>query len=312
MSIQAEQFTVASLPEAERREAKALATDVRAAIVKGLLHRGDSGFALTGDVRGIETQAAVAVQAIDAGTFELIRPRLARAAASASAFERLTGRSIEALRKPDAITWRPKVAKPALTPPAQSKYRRLDLNIRKLHCVDETGSSGPGEWGADEMLLGAVRVGASGNVDYTKAIIAGDYDDGTVRSFGELPFGSVSMRTTPGFPKTFYWVFQLVETDSDEGKTAKAITAALSTVVKVVGTATGNAPAGVVAGAVLDAIGGLIDVLVDEDHFSPFGVAIRLDGDQQFGSDGVQDEHTGNISAHQGTYRIGYRLRLVV
>jgi hypothetical protein len=316
MSIEATQFTSASLPEAERREAGRIAQGITAAVVKGLLHRADPrAFAISADVDTLENQAAAAVRSIDAQTFEHMRPKLQQLAADTAKVQKLTGVAMPELKKSNAIIFKPTPPQGAVprSGSAPQKYRRLDLNLRKLHCVDETnGGVFSPEDGTDDMVLGAIRIGAGGNVDYTKAIVAGEFaHDNTYRNFGELPFGSVSLRTTPGYPKTFYWIFQLVESDSDDAEVAAGITTALRTVVTMVAGMVGGAGIGAIAGAVVDAIGMIIGLFIDDDVFSPYGVAIRLDSENDLGSDGVRDEHTGNISAHGGTYRIGYRLRLV-
>lgn len=309
-SIEATQFTPASLSEAERREAGKIARGLTAAVVKGLLHRADPrAFAISADVDTLENQAAAAVRGIDAQTFEQMRPKLQQLAADPVRVQKLTGVTAQELKKSNAIIF--KAAAPQGAVPrsgsAPQKYKRLDLNLRALHCVDETNP----ESGTDDMVLGAMRIGASGNVDYTKAIVAGEFDDGQRREYGELPFGSVSLRTTPGYPKTFYWIFQLVESDSDDAEVAAGITSALRTVVTMVAGMVGGASVAAIAGAVVEAIGSIIGLFIDDDVFSPYGVAIKLNSENDFGADGITDQHTGNISAHGGTYRIGYRLRLV-
>lgn len=317
MSIEATEFTSASLPEAERREAGRIAKGLTAAVVKGLLHRVDpKAFAVSSDVDTLENQAAAAVRGIDARTFEQMRPKLQQLAADTARVQKITGVAMPELKKSNAIIFKPANAPQGAVPrsgSAPQKYKRLDLNLRKLHCVDETnGGVFSPEDGTDDMVLGAIRIGAGGNVDYSKAIVAGEFArDNTYRNFGELPFGSVSLRTTPGYPKTFYWIFQLVESDSDDAEVAAGITQALRTVVTMVAGMVGGAGVGAIAGAVVDAIGAIIGLFIDDDVFSPYGVAIKLNSENDLGSDGVHDAHTGNISAHGGTYRIGYRLRLV-
>ena len=307
-----QQFTLDSLPTDERAQAVRIGKTLTATAVKGLLHRLDpSGFALDGDVTGIETPGAVAAQQIDAPIFERMKPRLVQLRGDGERFTGLTGLTIDQLKRPGAVK-APRGAAPGAppppppSPPSPPKYKALDLNLRGLHCVDETNP----ESGTDDMVLGAMRVGASGNVGYTPAIVAGEFNDNTYRYFGELPFGTVSLRSTNTWPKTFYWIFQLVESDSDDAEVAAGVTACFKYVATYVVGAFLGAGAGAIAGGIVTALGSLIGIFIDEDYFSPYGEAIKLNSENDYGADGIKDWHTGYISAHGGTYVIGYRLRL--
>jgi len=322
--VQAVHFTGESLSEEERAEASRISKVVTGAFVKGLFHRLEpAAVALDGDVAGAETPAAVAIQRIAAPEFERMKPKLVQLRGDTNRIKALTGLTFDSLKsagairmpvihhhllKPTTVPKPPQVPKPQKpSKPPPPKYNRLDLNLRRLHCVDETNPEG----GADSMVLGAMRIGASLNVDYTPAIVAGDYDDGDARSFGELYFGSVSLRSTTTWPKTFYWIFQLVESDSDDAEVAQGVTGAVSIVAAAFGTYFGGPAAGALVKAIIDALGGLLGVFIDEDIFPPYGVVIKLNSENDLGSDGIRDEHTGNITGHGGAYRIGYRLRLV-
>lgn len=314
---QAIHFTGDSLSDDDRVQASRISRTLTGAIVKGLFHRLDpTAFALDGNVAGIEIRAAVAIQQIAAPAFERMKPKITQLRGNTSRIKELTGLTVDSLRSPGAIQMAAVGGPPSIHPPQPDlaaptprqppKYKRLDLNLRKLHCVDETNP----ESGTDDMVLGAMRIGASGNVAYTSAIVAGEYDDGTMRSFGELQFGSVSLRSTQTWPKTFYWIFHLVESDSDDAEVAAGLTTGLSLIAATVGGYFGGPAVAALVKGIVDALGYIVGLFIDDDTFPPYGIVIKLNSENDFGSDGILDQHTGNISAHGGVYRIGYRLRL--
>lgn len=319
--VEAEQFTLEALPAADRKEALDMGMTIRAAVIKGLFHRLDgAAFAPESNVKSIEMAAALAIQKLEPAHFERMRPAVVKLRDDAARLGQLTGMTMQELLKAGAVKGpslqatgakgAPAVAQAAMVQSAAAaapKYKRLDLNLRAVHCVDETNP----EIGSDSMVVGAVRVGASGNIGVTAAIPAGDYDDGTRRSFGELPFGTVSLLTTKTWPKTFYWIFQLVESDSDDAEVANALTGFLSVAASAVAGAFGGKEASTIAAAIIDTLKNLIGIFIDDDYFPPYGVAIKLNSENEFGPGGIRDEHTQNISDHGGSYRLGYRLRFV-
>lgn len=220
------------------------------------------------------------------------------------------------LREPD-VQSRINLAIPGLmhvVPPAPpqpqalkaSNFKGLLLILRKLHAMDETNPEG----GDDDMILGGIRVGASGNVAVIPGFFAGNFDDGDVQNFGALPLGRYSLLSTPGYPKCFYAIFTLVESDSDDQEVADTLTTALNVVAKVAGT--WNAAVGIVVAAIGTLLSVILGGVIDEDWFPPYGIELCLTGPNQWGPAGKSKNLlTPGISGHGGTYRIGYRWQLV-
>lgn len=184
-------------------------------------------------------------------------------------------------------------------------FNKLDLVLRKVHCADETNPEG----GDDDMVIGGLLVGASGNTNSANSFASGHYDDGDVTNHGSYPFGTYNLNSTPGYPKVFYCILQLIEVDTDEADAAKALT----DVMKLVGTmvSTVNPAIGALVVAVAEVVQIFTGWLIDDDPFYPYGVTLNLNSQDKFGADGRSSNwHTGNISDHGGTYRLGFYWQL--
>lgn len=321
-----EPFTPSMLPAKERAEAVAAASAATALLLKGMLHRVDPGTYAAPTRQDTPEAAAIAVaRGIDAKTFTRMAPRLKALAENPTRLKRMLGASGAVdLRKPSLglKLVRPIAGASGLTQVALgdrdddgavhrsagarsgAKYSRMDFILRAVHCVDETNP----ESGDDDIVLGGVLVGAAGHTKVVKGRFIGNFDDGDYVGLGELPFGQVSLRTTPGYPKTMYCILQLVESDQDDADAARALTNALQTIATIAVSAAASPAAGAIAGAIVSALGGLIGLFIDDDHFPPYGVRATLQSENQFGSDGDSGKlRTGNINGHGGSYRIGYR-----
>jgi hypothetical protein len=162
------------------------------------------------------------------------------------------------------------------------------------------------------MIVGGMLVGASGNVNPASTFVAGKFNDNQFGNYGENLFGMYSLKTTPAFPKTFYCIFALVETDQDDEDAVEDLTGALSLAAITIGAAFGGvgATVGVIAAAVFDFIGDLVGAFIDDDVFPPYGVRLVLENINQFGGYDSENKRTENIRGHGGTYRVGYKWHL--
>lgn len=184
-------------------------------------------------------------------------------------------------------------------------FNKLDLVLRKVHCVDETDP----ESGDDDMVIGGLLIGASGNKKSANSLASCHFDDGEVCNHGAYPFGTYSLNTTSGYPKVFYCIIQLIEVDTDEADAAKALTDVMTLVGTLVSTV--NPAIGAIIVAVAQAVEIFTGWLIDDDPFYPYGIQLNLSSQTAFGSDGrSSDWHTGNISDHGGTYRLGFYWQL--
>lgn len=327
-----EPFTIGMLTPEERSHAEAASGASTALMLKGMLHRLDpKTYAAPAQADTPEAAAIAAVRDIDDKAFARMTPRLRALADDQPRLSRLlapAGRNIDLkhpslglkLARPiagvaglkrvdvgntdheDAPAAMPKVV---VRSGSAAKYSRMDLVLRAVHCVDETNPEGGG---SDDIVLGGVLVGASGNTKVVQSRFIGNFEDGTYVSLGELPFGQFSLRTTNGYPKTMYCILQLVESDQDDADAARELTRALSTITSMVVSTIGSPAAGAIAGAIVNTVGGLVSLFISDDAFPPYGIRARLQSENQFGSDGDSGQlRTGNIVGHGGAYRIGYR-----
>jgi hypothetical protein len=313
--IEGEEFNLSRLSSEDRKKAEEIASVASAFVMKGLLNRIDPEiYPVSTDPNLLE--AAVAKSAKEFSTADLtrLRPKLEKALEDKQKLSRLLG----SLKNVDfqkaglstdlkKLTFKADVESTKTdgktTLRSGKKYNRLDIVLRALHCVDETNP----ESGTDDMILGCVLVGASGNTKVVPAFFAGEFNDGDYQNFGSYPLGQYSLNTTSGYPKSFYCIFKLVESDSNDAKVAKSLTNLLSMATTMVVSAVGTAAAGVIAGALVTAIGNFAGIFFDEDDFPPYAVNLHMTTENQFGGSQSGNLRTGNIRGHGGIYRIGYR-----
>ena len=183
-------------------------------------------------------------------------------------------------------------------------FNKLDLVLRAVHCADETNPESPGD---DDMIVGGIIIGCSGNVVKARSIVSCHFDDGGYCNHGAIPFGTYNLNSTSNYPKTFYAIVQLIEADSDEQETAQA----LSEIMGIAAAALAGTGYGAALAAVAAAVEVFSELFFDDDAFYPYGVALNLPNSSHFGSDGRSSNWaTGNITDHGGTYRVGFYWQL--
>jgi len=310
--IQAEEFNLQSLSAQERAQANKIATAINAIMLKGLLNRADPArYPVVADSERLENQSAALARTIKPQAFERLRPRLMSLASDPARLQRMLGdhagdlnavgidRKVEPLLPPRSTATAPA----NVVPRSGHLYNRAHLILRALHCVDETNP----ENGTDDMVLAGLRIGASGNVGVINGIVCGEFNDDTYRNFGEMYLGQYSLNTTPGYPKHLYAIFKLVESDSDDREVAEQLTSTLSFLASTILSVLTSPMVGATVGALISSIGGFISNLIDEDEFPPYGIRLTLNSEGQFGGPVGPKFHTGNISGHGGSYRLGLR-----
>lgn len=311
------QFSPASLSPAERQQATQIAEATAALLLKGMFHRVQPGqYRINDNHDSPEYRIAAAIGAIPSHRFARMRPRIeALRTNPAKTAEYLGSMSNLDIRSPGLDALLQQVSPHLIVNMHQAPipdalhlaphFNRLTLVLRKLCCVDETNPEG----GDDDMILGAIRVGASGNVAVVNAMVAGHFDDNECTNFGMLPLGQYSLSTTNGFPKLFYCIFILVESDSDDQEVADTLTQALTIVANAAATFTGGW--GAIVAALIQVLDLVLSAFFDDDHFPPYGIQLKLSNPNVFGPSGSgPNQHTDNIAAHGGKYRIGYRWEL--
>ena len=317
-SIVGDKISLAALTPKERESAADIAAAAGTLAMKGLLHRLDSKkYPVPANSSSAEAKAAKLAKEIPANVFARLRPLLEKAVREPARMSRSVGKLKKVdFQKPDLSAdfkslsvkpvWKPFQPNEDNTPRGGAKFNRVHLILRKLHCVDETNPEG----GDDDMILGAVLIGASGNIKVPKAFVAGHFDTGEIQNFGELFLGQYSLNTTSGYPKSFYCIFKLVESDSDDKEVAEQLTATLSFIANVVLSLFAGPLVGQTAGALMQAVGSFFSGLIDEDEFPPYGIRLKMNGENHFGGSESGNLRTEDIRAHGGAYRIGYKWSL--
>ena len=327
------EFDPAALPVAERREASDASVAIQALFLKGLLHRADpAAYPIPADPNSPEAVMARAVAAIPSRLFNRAAPKLAQLKTNPQILPLLS----PAVRGMDFKT--PSLA-PALRSMAPSvgfraapvagagvasieegdtnvcsKYKSVQLVLRSLHCIRETpGCCG----GSDEMVIGAVRIGAGGNIGKQKfGFYAGQFDDHPAPDevdyidFGDHYVGEYSLSSTAGYPKNFYCIWQLTETDHDGQDAANDLVDTLQTACDVLAPFTLGITA--VVSAVVEVVQKFINLFISDLVFPTYTSLLRMYGENDFGPTGVSKKlRTKVITKNGSKYVIGYRWYLV-
>ncbi|MBX7173496.1 MAG: hypothetical protein K1X72_21190 [Pyrinomonadaceae bacterium] len=340
-TAKSEQFTLDMLSSQDRLIAQQIGEMTAALFFKGLLNRSNpKDYPLPTDSSSPEATAAKIAANISSKVFERITPKLKTVLQEPTKLKLALG-SLQTqqidFRRPslmpyfDRMSVKPSTRTPSrvlpsltlpsiqpkftstpplvivpplpkVTPiPSTPRYNRLDLVMRRLECLDVTDSGG-----TDSMILGGVKVEANGGVGTINAFICGDFDNGDVHDFGELPIAQYDLTNTAGYPKTVYAVFQLTESDQNDADAAKELNSALSTIINYV--ASLFIPGvGAVVGAIFSAINVLIDFLIDDDYFPPYGIRLTMNNENPFGSAVSPEQMSGFMDGHDGRYRIHYK-----
>lgn len=294
----------------DRKEAEESGKIIHAFAMKGLLHKLDpKAFPLSDDAASPEAKVAQIVKAIKAKPFAKLRPLIEKNRDQVGEFSRII-KSVRGLNL-DAVSQREEAAdSPASDTTPVSARSRLHLVIRSLHCVDETNP----ENGEDDMILGAATVGASGNTGVAKTIIRSGFDDGERVVFGVggsgRQFARYSLNSTSSYPKNFYAVLKLIESDGDDEDVAAGLELVLFMYSQIAEARYKNRPLITRSYNVANAIWYSLLNLYTGDGFRPRIVSVSMNNQNHFGGLESGNLRTGNINGNGGTYRIGYKWRL--
>ncbi|MES2523176.1 MAG: hypothetical protein V4617_10785 [Gemmatimonadota bacterium] len=310
----------------ERNFAKEAAPIVQAALVKSILARAEPGkYRMADDDDDIEQIMSRGIARLDTRLVEKLAGRAEMALRDEKRAARLLGsKKIVLLREPaktkkivhrvapnggsqgNGDTDRPRV----VVRPRDDKeekerpvYTRVLAELRAIHAVRITEPRD----NPDEMILGTVLVGAGGNVTAGYGGDMGEFMNGDRYSFGELPIGQFSLKSTKGYPKHMYVLFKLVEVDSDGKEAAAELTRAIGGIASLIASALATPAVGAAVGTMITAIGGIFENLIDDDEMRIVGKRLTLDDMYDLGGSVGPAERTDDITGHGGKYRIGYR-----
>lgn len=300
----------AGLTAEERKEADEIADVVVASALRGALNRIDPArYPVGSDPDRLDVRIAATMARLPAKATERIAPRVLKVADGSRKLKRVdpgvlhdSGAVEKLLDSRRLIVPRPKIETDIeVRQGGSAKYNRAILELRAIHCIQETSGGG-----ADEIVFGGVCIGASGNCSPMEAFDAKDFDSGTYAEFGQLQIGRYSLNTVKGYPFHLYATFLLVESDSDAGDTAREMNNTLSSIASMGGLYAG--PAAGAAAVVSNVIDRLIDAFFGDDAFRPYGIRLSFnDGDPFDGKSTGPRQRTGDITGDGAKYRIGYR-----
>ena len=306
----------AGLSPPQRQAAKAVARDVVAAAVKGALHAIDparypmEAAADSGDMR-----IARAIAALPPKALRRIRPRIVAIGDGTRMPALLKDMDVQGFRKARPLlrpVERDGIDRPVIKVvdrdsdpppvPAPPRYTKAILELRAIHCVQETGGGG-----ADEIVFGGMLIGATGNSNPNDAFDAGDFDSGTYADFGAKPIGRYNLKLIENYPGHLYAIFMLVESDSDDREVANALTTTMSVIAVVAAAYFSGGLAAGAAYAVAEAISGLIDSFFGPDALRHYGIRLTFENGDPFGGPIGPKMRTGDITGEGAIYRVGYR-----
>jgi hypothetical protein len=288
----------------ERKEARRVGEVSYALTMKALLHRLDpKAFPVGGDASSLEAKAAKMAKTIKPQAFAKLQPLIENKAHQAADFSRVIdsarGLNPSGVALPGVETELPTDAG------TKSVFTRLELFIRRMHCVDETDPEG----GSDDMVLAGVLIGASGRTNVANTVIKTGFDDGEIKEINRT-FGRYSLNTTSVFPKDFLAVFKLVESDSIDEVVAANLESILKTLGQTAELLHTNAPPVQKPGLVAQSVLTSVNLFYGITHFPAKQVHIALTHLVLSHGNESGNLVTPNMKGHGGTYRIGYKWRL--
>jgi len=194
-----------------------------------------------------------------------------------------------------------------LTPSA--KYSAMDFIVRALHCVDETDPESPGD---DDMLITGTLYEINASAVTGNGFFAGNYDDNDYNNFGDYLFGSLPLSASGGYPKTMYCMLTLVEQDSDES--GEQLAYDINNALAQIGGKICDAwypGCSLVINELSAIVNNIMSTFFDDDYFAPRVISVNLNSELEFGDDGTSENlATTKINGHDGSYKIGYKIRL--
>lgn len=301
---------LSSLSARDRKAAEDGAEVIHALVMKGLLHRLDPK-AFPVDAASPEAPVAKEVQKIKPKPLAKLRALIESRRDQAAEFSRVV-KSTRGLKLDGIASRDGETGLPASGTVPVGAFSRLNLIVRALHCVDETN---PEAFGTDDMILGGMLIGASGNTKVARTIIRSGFDDGDRVEFQspQRDFGSYSLNTTPSFPKSFFAIFKLLESDGDDADVAAGLEFILrlhSQVAEAQHPPSALLPSLRAVQVYLSLWLSLTKFYDGGSDFLPFAVGLTMNSQNHFGGIESGNLRTANINGHGGTYRIGYKWRL--
>jgi len=197
--------------------------------------------------------------------------------------------------------------------PAIDAYDKIDIEIKSVDCIARTTLANP----YDFMILTGLLVGASGNTNDANSVGTCQLIDGLTCDFNNHRFGSYSLNTVSGFPKTFYCILVLVRSGREDQSVTTEYFDNIMSMISPAVVSPEDGMDGMVA-SVIECINYFSDEWFSEDRpLIPYAVKFQLNNlsmaSTNNGASG--DFQTGDIlefgnPQRWGKYRINYLWRL--
>jgi len=302
--------TLDAISDIERNQINDAARNVGTIFLKTMLNRLDSkAFPLKAGSDRLAADVAVLTRHLSPNAFNILRPRLEKIRADASKTNAVLRAPVKTLQK-ISISEK-KLPKNEDTVLRAGNYKSVQLLLRALHCINETNP----ENGVDTMILGGVLIGATGNLNVINSRHCGFFetDDRIEYAPHTQHLGLFSLNTTPTYPKYFYAVFKLIESDAiDIEAEVTGLTELMSVLGQIARSITPNFNNPLIqpvyAAYLFLILRAVIYTSFDEEDFPPIGVDIFVTASSETQSGNLV---TDNISGLGGTYRIGYKWKLL-
>ena len=325
---------------AEERASVAEAVAVTNALVfNALLHRFDPvAYPVNANASAAERELVKELKGLSQTTFSKLMPGIARLNTDAARRKKFLGKlaavdfhkgdvsrqitrvgglkrvSLGTMQRVVRPTLPRVVKKSAGTAPHGPVYSEMQLLLRAVHCKVETSGGG-----SDEMVMGGMLIDPAGTVVPFKGFLLGDFDTGDpVRGYGEHLLARAPLASKVTYPRTFFGIFLLVESDGDDRELAREMTKAAGTIANIVVSAFLTPAAGMAVEAVIGAIGAFFQLFLGDDHFPLWSSRLVQDGPTRFRHHGVTWDgadspnlRTSNITGHGGAYVVGFKWSMV-
>jgi hypothetical protein len=196
---------------------------------------------------------------------------------------------------------------------AVDTYDKVDIELKSIDCIARTTHADP----YDRLVLTGLLLGASGNTNDANSLAGCEMVDGLTCPLGGHRFGTYSLNTTPGFPKTFYAIFVLISSKRPDLNQSKNIFDVIMSLISPASVSPAQSMDEMVV-AVTECINNFYDVYTLSDFpMIPYAVKFQLNNINMssVNNGATSDLQTGDIlefgnPQRWGKYRITFNWRL--
>jgi hypothetical protein len=190
----------------------------------------------------------------------------------------------------------------------------VDILLHRLHCLDETDP----ENNDDDMIVGGIIMGA-GYSAVANPVFCGSFDDGDMANMNNYQWGRIVLGNK-NFPQDYMLAIVMAEIDEDENEATDMLKDCLEIVCAALDE---SGSAEMLLASLDDYIEAISGFYFDQDLFPAYNLKIGLKGSGDLYINDVKRTLTnekmtqdlmvtGQIKAHNGTYRAGYNFKVAI